>query len=252
MATLGQSAQSPLCGPRPVGQAVKTRPFHGCNTSSILVRVTKQNRFRNFLNLFFIFLPFVFPGFGRPFSAGGTASLSQQTAHGRQIHLSCAVLFFNPQRAVYLFCLRSCASTAKGNSSMEKKPNQQQLLSFFISSPSFLNIIYGFLYPIGFRSVVFMRGYPTGSGTNTTDSKHPRRRPGAGRILPQRPAAIPVKQQIKRKIDGQNDHEYDAYHRTHRPNRFCVFKGLTGPAKQHPALSTAGKRCKKPSHSGDS
>lgn len=159
---------------------------------------------------------------------------------------------FNPQRAVYLFCLRSCASTAKGNSSMEKKPNQQQLLSFFISSPSFLNIIYGFLYPIGFRSVVFMRGYPTGSGTNATDSKHTRRRPGAGRILPQRPAAIPVKQQIKRKIDGQNDHEHDAYHRTHRPNRFCVFKGLTGPAKQHPALSTAGKRCKKPSHSGDS
>ena len=26
---------------RPVGQEVKTRPFHGCNTSSILVRVTK-------------------------------------------------------------------------------------------------------------------------------------------------------------------------------------------------------------------
>ena len=27
---------------RPVGQAVKTRPFHGWNTSSILVRVTKK------------------------------------------------------------------------------------------------------------------------------------------------------------------------------------------------------------------
>ena len=28
---------------RPVGQAVKTRPFHGCNMGSIPVRVTKQN-----------------------------------------------------------------------------------------------------------------------------------------------------------------------------------------------------------------
>ena len=27
---------------RPVGQAVKTRPFHGCNMGSIPVRVTKQ------------------------------------------------------------------------------------------------------------------------------------------------------------------------------------------------------------------
>ena len=26
----------------PVGQAVKTRPFHGCNMGSIPVRVTKQ------------------------------------------------------------------------------------------------------------------------------------------------------------------------------------------------------------------
>ena len=29
---------------RPVGQAVKTRPFHGCNMGSIPVRVTKQNK----------------------------------------------------------------------------------------------------------------------------------------------------------------------------------------------------------------
>ena len=28
---------------RPVGQAVKTRPFHGCNMGSIPVRVTKSN-----------------------------------------------------------------------------------------------------------------------------------------------------------------------------------------------------------------
>ena len=33
---------------RPVGQAVKTRPFHGCNMGSIPVRVTKNN-----LNRFF-------------------------------------------------------------------------------------------------------------------------------------------------------------------------------------------------------
>ena len=32
-------------GMRPVGQAVKTRPFHGCNMGSIPVRVTKASGF---------------------------------------------------------------------------------------------------------------------------------------------------------------------------------------------------------------
>ena len=33
---------SPISATRPVGQEVKTPPFHGSNTSSILVRVTKR------------------------------------------------------------------------------------------------------------------------------------------------------------------------------------------------------------------
>ena len=33
---------SPIPATRPVGQAVKTRPFHGCNMGSIPVRVTKK------------------------------------------------------------------------------------------------------------------------------------------------------------------------------------------------------------------
>ena len=33
---------SPISATRPVGQAVKTRPFHGCNMGSIPVRVTKS------------------------------------------------------------------------------------------------------------------------------------------------------------------------------------------------------------------
>ena len=35
---------SPISAPRRVGQAVKTRPFHGCNMGSIPVRVTIKNR----------------------------------------------------------------------------------------------------------------------------------------------------------------------------------------------------------------
>ena len=38
---------------RPVGQAVKTRPFHGCNMGSIPVRVTKNNTIRTWMVLFF-------------------------------------------------------------------------------------------------------------------------------------------------------------------------------------------------------
>ena len=34
------------CVTRPVGQAVKTRPFHGCNMGSIPVRVTKKEESR--------------------------------------------------------------------------------------------------------------------------------------------------------------------------------------------------------------
>ena len=33
---------NPISATRPVGQAVKTRPFHGCNMGSIPVRVTKN------------------------------------------------------------------------------------------------------------------------------------------------------------------------------------------------------------------
>ncbi len=39
---------------RPVGQAVKTPPFHGGNSSSILLRVTKKKR-ENFILSFFFF-----------------------------------------------------------------------------------------------------------------------------------------------------------------------------------------------------
>ena len=39
---------------RPVGQAVKTPPFHGGNSSSILLRVTK-NKKRTQCVLFFVF-----------------------------------------------------------------------------------------------------------------------------------------------------------------------------------------------------
>ena len=35
---------SPIPATRPVGQAVKTRPFHGCNMGSIPVRVTKKEQ----------------------------------------------------------------------------------------------------------------------------------------------------------------------------------------------------------------
>ena len=35
---------SPIPATRPVGQAVKTPPFHGGNSSSILLRVTKRNK----------------------------------------------------------------------------------------------------------------------------------------------------------------------------------------------------------------
>ena len=45
---------SPISATRPVGQEVKTPPFHGSNTSSILVRVTKKELNRNFdLTLFY-------------------------------------------------------------------------------------------------------------------------------------------------------------------------------------------------------
>ena len=40
---------------RPVGQAVKTPPFHGGNSSSILLRVTKKKR-ENFILSFFFFV----------------------------------------------------------------------------------------------------------------------------------------------------------------------------------------------------
>ena len=44
---------SPISATRPVGQEVKTPPFHGSNTSSILVRVTKKELNRKFdLTLF--------------------------------------------------------------------------------------------------------------------------------------------------------------------------------------------------------
>ena len=39
---------------RPVGQAVKTPPFHGGNSSSILLRVTKKTR--EFHSLVFLFV----------------------------------------------------------------------------------------------------------------------------------------------------------------------------------------------------
>ncbi len=39
---------------RPVGQAVKTRPFHGCNMGSIPVRVTKKGSRTNVLLFFFV------------------------------------------------------------------------------------------------------------------------------------------------------------------------------------------------------
>ena len=39
---------------RPVGQAVKTRPFHGCNMGSIPVRVTKNHLIRTRIGWFFL------------------------------------------------------------------------------------------------------------------------------------------------------------------------------------------------------
>ena len=49
----------------PVGQAVKTRPFHGCNMGSIPVRVTKTNLNRNTFGLgyFSFFIGFSFGAF---------------------------------------------------------------------------------------------------------------------------------------------------------------------------------------------
>ena len=35
---------NPISATRPVGQAVKTRPFHGCNMGSIPVRVTSKTK----------------------------------------------------------------------------------------------------------------------------------------------------------------------------------------------------------------
>ena len=46
----------------PVGQAVKTRPFHGCNMGSIPVRVTKKgNRYIKYLFFFFCARPSIDP-----------------------------------------------------------------------------------------------------------------------------------------------------------------------------------------------
>ena len=43
---------NPISATRPVGQAVKTRPFHGCNMGSIPVRVTKPEKSTLFRVLF--------------------------------------------------------------------------------------------------------------------------------------------------------------------------------------------------------
>ena len=45
---------SPISATRPVGQAAKTPPFHGGNTSSILVRVTKMKRGMQSIPLFIL------------------------------------------------------------------------------------------------------------------------------------------------------------------------------------------------------
>ena len=46
---------NPISATRPVGQAVKTRPFHGCNMGSIPVRVTTPEKSTLKKSAFFIF-----------------------------------------------------------------------------------------------------------------------------------------------------------------------------------------------------
>ena len=46
---------NPISATRPVGQAVKTRPFHGCNMGSIPVRVTTPEKSTLQKSAFFIF-----------------------------------------------------------------------------------------------------------------------------------------------------------------------------------------------------
>ena len=58
--------------PRPVGQAVKTRPFHGCNMGSIPVRVTKPEKSTLTRVLFFIL------------SGLATRTLIESSAHTNQ------------------------------------------------------------------------------------------------------------------------------------------------------------------------
>ena len=54
------TCSSQVAATRPVGQAVKTPPFHGGNMGSIPVRVTKENTARMFvLAVFFRLLPHI-------------------------------------------------------------------------------------------------------------------------------------------------------------------------------------------------
>ena len=51
----GARVRIPPSPPRPVGQVVKTPPFHGGNTSSNLVRVIEKNARYNLYLAFFIY-----------------------------------------------------------------------------------------------------------------------------------------------------------------------------------------------------
>ena len=74
---------------RPVGQAVKTPPFHGGNSSSILLRVTKIKKQEFVLLLFY----FDYPTAGELSKLPGTDKDSITT----NIHGACNLIFVQPQ-----------------------------------------------------------------------------------------------------------------------------------------------------------
>ena len=67
---------------RPVGQAVKTRPFHGCNMGSIPVRVTKTKKHLQ-SRCFFVLIPYPMRAHAKQRLADGFASSAQSDARLR-------------------------------------------------------------------------------------------------------------------------------------------------------------------------
>ena len=82
---------------RPVGQAVKTRPFHGCNMGSIPVRVTNTNKNRTLSGVRFLFV---------------------NEAHLRCIKTLLLMKSASPNEVASLICLCASLHTSKVSASL--------------------------------------------------------------------------------------------------------------------------------------